>query len=62
MMALVRRLIGVAERPDLRDARKENVEARESVLKTVKAATERGQTISLSREALERIMKVEPAR
>ena len=61
-MALVRRLIGVAERPDLRDARKENVEARECVLKTVKAAKERGQTISLSREALERIMKVEPAR
>lgn len=61
-MALVRRLIGVAERPDLRDARKENAEARECVLQTVKAAKERGQTISLSREALERITKVEPAR
>ena len=61
-MALVRRLIGVAERPDLRDARKENAEARECVLQTVPAAKERGQTISLSREALERLMKVEPAR
>ncbi len=61
-MALVRRLIGMTERPDLRDARKENGEARECVLQTVKAAKERGQTISLSREALERIMKVEPIR
>jgi hypothetical protein len=61
-MALVRRLIGVAERPDLRDARKENVEARESFLKAVRAATERGHTITLSQEALERIVKVEPDR
>jgi hypothetical protein len=61
-MALLRRLVGLAERLDLKDARKENVEARESLLRTVTTAQERGQTISISREALERIMKVEPVR
>lgn len=61
-MALVRRLMGVAERPDLREARKDNVEARESFLKTVRSAQERGSAITLSQEALERIVKVEPAR
>ncbi len=61
-MALVRRLMGVAERPDLREARKDNVEARESFLKTVRSAAERGSAITLSQEALERIVKVEPIR
>lgn len=61
-MALVRRLMGVAERPDLREARKDNVEARESFLKTVRAASERGSAITLSQEALERIVKLEPIR
>lgn len=61
-MALVRRLMGVAERPDLREARKESVEARESFLKTVQQAQARGAAITLSQEALERIVKLEPAR
>lgn len=60
-MALVRRLMSAVERPDLREARQDNKEARESFLKTVRVASERGQIISLSQEALERIVKVEPA-
>ena len=61
-MALVRRLMGVAERPDLMEARKESMEARESFLKTVRTATARGAAITLSQEALERIVKIEPIR
>lgn len=61
-MALVRRLIGMSERPDLLEARKDNLEARESFLQTVRSAQERGSSITLSQEALERIVKVEPVR
>jgi hypothetical protein len=61
-MALVRRIMGVSERPDLLEARKDNLEARESFLKAVRQAAERGSSITLSQEALERIVKVEPVR
>ena len=61
-MALVRRLMCMSERPDLLEARKDNLEARESFLEAVRQAAERGSSITLSQEALERIVKVEPVR
>lgn len=61
-MALIRRMIGATARPDLVEARKDNEEARESFLKKVTAAQERGHIITLSQEALERIASLEPTR
>jgi len=60
-MAMLRKMLGVGERTDLKEARAENVQAREALLSTIHAQQERGHTVSLSLAALERIKRVEPS-
>lgn len=61
-MEAIKRLIRGVHRPDLVEARAEARDARCALQEKVRDAREKGLTVSLSKEALERITRIEPAR
>lgn len=61
-MEALKRMFRGQHRPDLVEARAEARDARCALQDKVRDARERGLTVTLSKEALERITRIEPAR
>lgn len=61
-MEAIKRLVMGVHRPDLVEARAEARDARCALQDKVRDARERGLAVTLSKVALERITRIEPAR
>jgi hypothetical protein len=61
-MEVIKRLLRGTSCPDLEKARVEDRDALNALQRKLQEAKDKGLTVSLSKEALERITKIEPSR